>query len=158
MTYQKKVIIDTRKNLVEATVYNRSEVVEHLQQHNWHLNAETFVRVAPDEYCLVSKTVLTPDMDIVDEKLVCAWSTAETAELKELRKYKARGFVMGKFLLFDTIALCIVAVATMFTMWSNIDIVVRCAIFVVFPAFVCLHVTIIDTLLESKSDTKNSGK
>ena len=34
MPTQKKVIIGTRKNLVEATVHNRSEVVECLQQHN----------------------------------------------------------------------------------------------------------------------------
>lgn len=43
MPTQKKVIIGTRKNLVEATVHNRSEVVEYLQQHNWHLDTETFI-------------------------------------------------------------------------------------------------------------------
>lgn len=35
MTIQKKVIIGARRGLVEATVCNRNEVVEYLQQHNW---------------------------------------------------------------------------------------------------------------------------
>lgn len=90
MPTQKKVIIGTRKNLVEATVHNRSEVIEYLQQHNWHLNTETFVRVASDEYCLVSKSALTPDMDIVDEEVVHTWSTADTTQLEELRAHEAR--------------------------------------------------------------------
>lgn len=89
MPTQKKVIIGTRKNLVEATVHNRGEVVDYLKQHNWHLDRETFVRVAPDEYCLVSKSALTPDMDIVFEGVVHAWSTAESTELKKLREYKS---------------------------------------------------------------------
>ena len=55
MPTQKKIIIGTRRNLIEATVHNRSEVVDYLKQHNWHLDRENFVRVAPDEYCLVSK-------------------------------------------------------------------------------------------------------
>lgn len=38
MTIQKKVIISARRGLVEATVCNRNEVVEYLQQHNWHLD------------------------------------------------------------------------------------------------------------------------
>lgn len=45
---------------------------------------ENFVCIAPDEYCLVNKSALTPDMNIVFEGVVHAWSTAETAELKEL--------------------------------------------------------------------------
>lgn len=47
MTIQKKVIISARRGLVEATVCNRNEVVEYLQQHNWHLDRDVFIRVAP---------------------------------------------------------------------------------------------------------------
>lgn len=63
---------------VEVTVHNRSEVVEYLQQCNWHLDRENFVRVAPDEYCLVSKSVLTPGMDIVSERTVYEWGIIMT--------------------------------------------------------------------------------
>ena len=78
MPTQKKIIIGTPGNLVEATVYNRSEVVEYLKQHNWHLDRENFVCVAPGEYCLVSKSVLTPGMDIVSERTVYEWGIITT--------------------------------------------------------------------------------
>lgn len=39
MTFQKVVIIGSRKCLVEATVYNRSEVVKYLERNNWHLDS-----------------------------------------------------------------------------------------------------------------------
>lgn len=47
MTIQKKVIISARRGLVEVTVCNRNEVVEYLQQHNWHLDRDVFIRSLP---------------------------------------------------------------------------------------------------------------
>lgn len=49
MPTQKKVIIGAQPNLVEATVYNRSEVVEYLKQRDWHLDTDSFVEIATDE-------------------------------------------------------------------------------------------------------------
>lgn len=48
MTIQKKVIIGARRGLVEVTVCNRNEVVEYLQQHNWHLDRDVFIRTDHD--------------------------------------------------------------------------------------------------------------
>lgn len=158
MPTQKKVIIGTRKNLVEATVRNRSEVVEYLQQHNWHLDRETFIRVAPDEYCLVSKSALTPDMNIVSERVVHTWNTAETTEIKKLREYKSWGTKAGDLLKTETMLLCLVfAMATVF-MWSHIDSLKRVLICAVGLAFIGFRILIFSMLDDPESDTKNSGK
>lgn len=158
MPTQKKIIIGTRKNLIEATVYNRSEVVEYLKQHNWHLDRENFVRVAPDEYCLVSKSALTPDMDIVFEGVVHAWSTAETTELKELREYKECGTKAYGFLESDTILLCTVFVVATVFMWSHIDSLGRVLICAAGLALAGFRLLIFSMLYDPESDTKNSGK
>ena len=119
MTFQKAVIIGSRKGLVEATVYNRSEVVEHLQQHDWHLDRENFVRVAPDEYCLVSKTSLTPDMDIVDEEVVHTWSTADTAQSEELRAYKTRFYQVCRLFQFEIMLMALVTIFAALIAWKS---------------------------------------
>lgn len=158
MPTQKKVIIGTRKNLVEATVRNRSEVVEYLQQHNWHLDTETFIRVAPDEYCLISKSALTPDMDIVDEKLVRAWSTAETAELKELRALNVSFIQIGRFLQIEIIVMAIIAIAGVLTVWKTGPSAGVLLLFLALGSIVMLHVCMFSLLPEVESDTKNSSK
>lgn len=158
MPTQKKVIIGTRKNLVEATVHNRGEVVDYLKQHNWHLDRENFVRVAPDEYCLVSKSALTPDMDIVFEGVVHAWSTAETTELKKLREYKSWGTKAGDLLKTETMLLCLVFVVATVFMWSHIDSLKRVLICAAGLAFIGLRLLIFSMLDDPESDTKNSGK
>lgn len=158
MPTQKKVIIGTRKNLVEVTVHNRSEVVEYLQQHNWHLDRETFIRVAPDEYCLVSKSALTPDMNIVSETVVHTWNTAETTEIKRLREYKSWGTKAGDLLKTETMLLCLVFVMATVFMWSHIDSLKRVLICVVGLAFIGFRILIFSMLDDPESDTKNSGK
>lgn len=158
MPTQKKVIIGTRKNLVEATVRNRSEVVEYLQQHNWHLDRETFIRVAPDEYCLVSKSALTPDMNIVSERVVHTWNTAETTEIKRLREYKSWGTKAGDLLKTETMLLCLVFVVATVFMWSHIDSLKRVLICAAGLAFIGLRLLIFSMLDDPESDTKNSGK
>ena len=157
MPTQKKVIIGTRKNLVEATVRNRSEVVEYLQQHNWHLDRETFIRVAPDEYCLVSKSALTPDMNIVSERVVHTWNTAETTEIKKLREYKSWGTKAGDLLKAETILLCMVFVVATVFMWSHIDSPERVLICAAGLAFIGFRILIFSMLDDPESDTKNSG-
>lgn len=158
MLTQKKVIIGTRKNLVEATVRNRSEVVEYLQQHNWHLDRETFIRVAPDEYCLVSKSALTPDMNIVSERVVHTWNTAETTEIKRLREYKSWGTKAGDLLKTETMLLCLVFVMATVFMWSHIDSLKRVLICAVGLAFIGFRILIFSMLDDPESNTKNSGK
>lgn len=158
MPTQKKVIIGTRKNLVEATVHNRSEVVEYLQQHNWHLDRETFIRVAPDEYCLVSKSALTPDMNIVSERVVHTWNTAETTEIKKLREYKLWGTKAGDLLKTETMLLCLVFAMAIVFMWSHIDSLKRVLICAVGLAFIGFRILIFSMLDDPESDTENSGK
>ena len=119
MPTQKKVIIGTRKNLIEATVHNRSEVIEYLQQHNWHLDTETFIRVAHDEYCLVSKSALTPDMDIVDEEVVRTWSTADTAQSEELRAYKARLYQVCRLFQLEIMLIGLVTIFAALIAWKS---------------------------------------
>lgn len=158
MPTQKKVIIGTRKNLVEATVHNRSEVVEYLRQHNWHLDRENFVRVAPDEYCLVSKSALTPDMDIVFEGVVHTWSTAETTELKELREYKEWGSKAYGILVSEMIALCMIFVPATVFAWSHLGAFGKGAICAAWLVFLGTRLCIFASLDDTKSDTKNSCK
>jgi hypothetical protein len=158
MPTQKKVIIGTRKNLVEATVRNRSEVVEYLQQHNWHLDRETFIRVAPDEYCLVSKSALTPDMNIVSERVVYTWSTAETTELKKLREYKEWGTKAYRLLVSEMMVLCVILVPATFFAWSRLYTFGKYAICAAWLAFLGTRICIFASLDDTESDTKNSGK
>ena len=158
MPTQKKIIIGTRRDLIEATVHNRSEVVDYLKQHNWHLDRENFVRVAPDEYCLVSKSALTPDMDIVFEGVVHAWSTAETTEIKKLREYKSWGTKAGDLLKTETMLLCLVFMVVAVFMWSHIDSLKRVLICAVGLAFIGFRLIIFSMLDDPESDTKNSGK
>lgn len=158
MPTQKKVIIGTRKNLVEATVHNRSEVVEYLKQHDWHLDRETFIRVAPDEYCLVSKSALTPDMNIVSERVVYTWSTVETTELKKLREYKSWGTKAYTFLEGETILLSTVFALVTFFMWGNMGTPLRVAICVAGLVLLGIRICILASLDDIESDTKNGGK
>lgn len=158
MPAQKKVIIGTRKNLVEATVHNRSEVIGYLRQHNWHLDRETFIRVAPDEYCLVSKSALTRDMDIVDEMLVYRWSTAETTELKELREYKEWGTKAYGILVSEMIALCMIFVPATLFMWSHLNSFGKGAICAAWLIFLGTRICIFASLCDTESNTKNSCK
>lgn len=158
MPTQKKIIIGTRKNLIEATVHNRSEVVEYLQQHNWHLDRETFIRVAPDEYCLVSKSALTPDMDIVDEKLVCAWSTAETAELKELRAHNVGFIQICRFLQIEIIVMMLIAIAGVLMAWKTGLSAGMSLLFLTLGSIVMLHTCMFSVLSEVESGTKNGSK
>lgn len=119
MTFQKAVIIGSRKGLVEATVYNRSEVVKYLERNNWHLARETFVCVAPDEYCLVSKSALTPDMDIVSERVVHEWSTADTAQSEELRAYKARFYKVCRLVELEIMLIVLVTIFAVLFAWKT---------------------------------------
>ncbi len=119
MTFQKAVIIGSRKGLVEATVYNRSEVVKYLERNNWHLARETFVCVAPGEYCLVSKTALTPDMDIVDEEVVHTWSTADTAQSEELRAYKTRFYQVCRLFQLEIMLMALVTIFAALIAWKS---------------------------------------
>lgn len=152
MTIQKKVIIRVRRGLVEATVYNRSEVVECLKQHNWHLNRETFVCVAPDEYCLVSNKAVTADMNILNEEVVRMWSTVETAELKELREYKEWGTKAFNSLVAEMIVLCVVfAPATVFA-WSHLGAFEKCIICVAWLVFLWNRLCIFASLDDPKSN------
>ncbi len=96
-------------------------MVKYLERNNWHLDRENFVCIAPDEYCLVNKSALTPDMNIVFEGVVHAWSTAETAELKELREYKSRTTNVRSLLAIDIAVLCTVFMAIVFLALSHID-------------------------------------
>lgn len=152
MTFQKAVIIGSRKGLVEATVYNRSEVVKYLERNNWHLDRENFVCIAPDEYCLVNKSALTPDMNIVFEEVVHAWSTAETAELKELREYKSRTTSMHCLLVIDIAVLCLAFMETVFLAWSHIDALGRVLICAVGLASLCVRICILNALNDQKSN------
>ncbi|MBF1664469.1 MAG: hypothetical protein HXO64_07955 [Rothia mucilaginosa] len=122
MTIQKKVIISARRGLVEVTVCNRDEVVEYLQQHNWHLDRDVFIRVAPDEYCLIRKSALAPDMNVISEEVVRTWNTAETTELKELREYKKCGVWARGVLTIETAVLSVVFAAAVFFMWNHMDV------------------------------------
>lgn len=152
MPTQKKVIISTRKNLIEATVYNRSEVVKYLERNNWHLDRENFVCVAPGEYCLVNKSALTPDMDIVFEGVVHAWSTAETVELKELREYKSQGTKARSLLAIDIAVLCMAFMATVFLAWSHIDTQGRVLICATGLASLGIRICILNALNDQKSN------
>lgn len=107
MTFQKAVIIGSRKGLVEATVYNRSEVVKYLERNNWHLARETFVCVAPDEYCLVSNKALAPDMNLVNEEVVRTWSTADTTQSEDLRACKVRFYKVCRLIEFELMLMMI---------------------------------------------------
>lgn len=139
MTFQKAVIIGSRKGLVEATVCNRSEVVKYLQQHDWHLDRENFVCVAPDEYCLVNKSALTPDMDIVDEEIVHTWSTAETVELRELRMCKARFIATCRMIQIEIVVICIAAIVGALTMWKSSGLAGAWLFAMACIAVVCIH-------------------
>lgn len=139
MTFWKAVIIGCSKGLVEATVYNRSEVVKYLERNNWHLDRENFVCVAPDEYCLVNKSALTPDMDIVDEEIVHTWSTAETVELRELRMCKARFIATCRMIQIEIVVICIAAIVGTLTMWKSSGLAEAWLFAVVCIAAVCIH-------------------
>lgn len=158
MPTQKKIAISKSITLIEATVRNRSEVVEYLRQRNWHLDREAFIMIAPEEYCLVNKSVLTPDMDIVSERAVYEWGTIETTELKELREYKSWGTNAGDLLKTETMLLCIVFVVATFFMWSHIDLLERVLICAAELAFVGFRLLIFSMLDNPKSDAKTSGK
>lgn len=147
MPTQKKVIIGTRKNLIE-----------YLRQHNWHLDRETFIRVAPDEYCLVSKSALTPDMDIVDEKLVCAWSTAETAELKELRAHNVGFIQICRFLQIEIIVMILIAIAGVLMAWKTGLSAGMLLLFLTLGSIVMLHTCMFSVLSKVEYGTKNGSK
>lgn len=123
MPTQKKIIIGTRKNLVEATVHNRSEVVEYLQQHNWHLNTETFVRVAPDEYCLVNNKALGPGMNVLNEEVVHTWSTADITQSEELRAHEARFRTVCRLFQVEILLIGMVAIIAMLISWKSFGMV-----------------------------------
>lgn len=158
MPTQKKIAISKSITLIEATVRNRSEVVEYLRQRNWHLDREAFIRIAPDEYCLVNKSVLTPDMDIVSERAVYEWGTTETTELKKLREYKSWGTKGSDLLKTETMLLCVVFVVVTFFMWRHIDSLERVLICALGLALVGFRLLIFSMLDDPESDAKNSGK
>ena len=114
--------------------------------------------IAPEEYCLVNKSVLTPDMDIVSERAVYEWGTIETTELKELREYKSWGTNAGDLLKTETMLLCIVFVVATFFMWSHIDLLERVLICAAELAFVGFRLLIFSMLDNPESDAKTSGK
>lgn len=152
MTIQKKVIISARRGLVEATVCNRNEVVEYLQQHNWHLDRDAFIRVAPDEYCLIRKSALAPDMNVISEEVVRTWNTAETTELKELREYKKCGVWAHGVLTIETAVLSVVFAAAVFFMWNHVDVPERVAACAACFAFIGIRLCIFAALDDPKSD------
>jgi hypothetical protein len=127
-------------------------VVKYLERNNWHLDRENFVCVAPDEYCLVSKSALTPDMNIVFEGVVHAWSTAETAELKELREYKSCGTETRRLLAIDIAVLCTIFMATVFPAWSHIDVPGRVLICAAGLASLGVRICILNALNDQKSN------
>lgn len=102
-------------------------MVEYLQQHNWHLDRDAFIRVAPDEYCLIRKSALAPDMNVISEEVVRTWNTAETTELKELREYKKCGVWARGVLAIETAVLSVVFAAAVFFMWNHVDVPERVA-------------------------------
>lgn len=123
MPTQKKVIIGTRKNLVEATVHNRSEVVEYLQQHNWHLDTDSFVEIATDEYCLVNNKALGPGMNVLNEEVVHTWSTADITQSEELRAHEARFRTVCRLFQVEILLIGMVAIIAMLISWKSFGMV-----------------------------------
>lgn len=119
MPIQKKVIIGAQPNLVEATVYNRSEVVEYLKQHDWHLDTDSFVEIAAGEYCLVNNKALGPGMNVLNEKVVHTWSTADITQSEELRAHKARFRTVCRLFQVEILLIGMVAIIAMLISWKS---------------------------------------
>lgn len=99
----------------------------------------TIICVAPDEYCLISKSALTPDMDIVDEEIVHTWSTAETVELKELRMRKARFIATCRMIQIEIVVICIAAIVGTLTIWKSSGLAGAWLFAMACIAAVCTH-------------------
>ena len=97
-------------------------------------------------------------MNIVSERVVHTWNTAETTEIKRLREYKSWGTKAGDLLKTETMLLCLVFVMATVFMWSHIDSLKRVLICVVGLAFIGFRILIFSMLDDPESDTKNSGK
>lgn len=95
MITRKIIAIGARSNLAEVTVFDSNEVVEYLKQRDWHLPSESFIKIAPDEYCLVDNLAIMPGMDVVDEQRTRERIAAKTAGLKELRKRRSHTINMS---------------------------------------------------------------
>lgn len=123
MPTQKKVIIGTRKNLVEATVHNRSEVVEYLKQRDWHLDTDSFVEIAADEYCLVNNKALGPGMNVLNEEVVHTWSTADIAQSEELRAHEARFRTVCRLFQVEILLIGMLTIIAMLISWKSFGMV-----------------------------------
>lgn len=123
MTTQKKIIIGTQPNLVEATVYNRSEVVEYLKQRDWHLDTDSFVEIAADEYCLVNNKALGPGMNVLNEEVVHTWSTADITQSEELRAHEARFRAVCRLFQVEILLIGMVTMIAMLISWKSFGMV-----------------------------------
>lgn len=95
MLTRKIIAIGARSNLAEVTVFDSNEVVEYLKQRDRYLPSESFIKIAPDEYCLVDNLAIMPGMDVVDEQRTRERIAAKTAGLKELQKRKRHAAIMS---------------------------------------------------------------
>ena len=95
MLTRKIIAIGARSNLTEVTIFDSNEVVEYLKQRDWYLPSESFIKIAPDEYCLVDNLAIMPGMDVVDEQRTRERIAAKTAGLKELQKRKRHAAIMS---------------------------------------------------------------
>lgn len=123
MTTQKKIIIGTQPNLVEATVYNRSEVVEYLKQRDWHLDTDSFVEIVADEYCLVNNKALGPGMNVLNEEVVHTWSTADITQSEELRAHEARFRAVCRLFQVAILLIGMVTMIAMLISWKSFGMV-----------------------------------
>lgn len=123
MPTQKKVIIGAQPNLVEATVYNRSEVVEYLKHRDWHLDTDSFVEIATDEYCLVNNKALGPGMNVLNEEVVHTWSTADITQSEELRAHEARFRTVCRLFQVEILLIGMVAIIAMLISWKSFGMV-----------------------------------
>ena len=147
MPTQKKIIIGTRhRSVIEAKVYDRNEVVEYLEQHDWDLPSESFIKVGPGEYCLVANSSITPCSDVVDVLQVLMWSTVETAKLKELRTYKKRATVISWLMAVELLLVITFAELSVIRFLEQIGMVEGIAIVVTVASFVILHLHMISVL------------
>lgn len=132
MPTRKIIAIGVHSNLTEATIFNGSEVIEYLKQRDWHLPNESFIKIAPDEYCLVDNPSITPDMKVIDEQRTREQITAKTAELEELRKRERHTGIMS-MIPAAVIAMALTYLMTPAKSWVHMNVLTfimgSCAIF-----------------------------
>lgn len=119
MPSRKIIAIGAHSNLTEATIFNGSEVVEYLKQRDWHLDTDSFVEIATDEYCLVNNKALGPGMNVLNEEVVHTWSTADITQSEELRAHEARFRTVCRLFQVEILLIGMVAIIAMLISWES---------------------------------------